>query len=785
MIKILVIFKNPLFILILLICALYYKFFLFGKIPIPADLLVGAYFPWLDHTFGYPTGVPVKNPLISDVFSQFFVWKYLAIDNFSKGVFPLWNIYSFSGTPLLANYHSAVLNPFNLLLLTPRYYGWGLYIFAQTLLAAVGMYFFAGIYIKNASAKIASSLVFSLSGLMTTWIEFGTGVYAAAMLPWILFSIAKFLMTSRYRYLLLFMSSLMTLYFSGHAQLTQYSTALVIIFLIFKKTQENVDIKKIILCILSIIFVWGIVSIQILPVLEFSKFTIRNTDIPILGINHDGLNNLTDLIRFIAPDFYGNPTTYNYWGEGSYHEQASFLGVLTLPLILYLISRRYKSRQILFWFILLIFSVFLAYKNPITAWFYNLKIPLLTYSNASRTFFITSLAAGILVGLALDVLNQEENVKKRFLPFVLVFTCLLMILLGVLSIILSNNLDPQLQTNLKVSLRNLIFPTSVLFFSLILLFIIRKKKLLIFAISCILFLDLGRYFLKYNPFVPQHIIFPETPIIKFLQQNSDYRYARSDQVIFPSNVNVHYQLKSAEGYDAMLTEDYARFFNVVNGNPYNNAVNRYVDLKNFKSPFVDALGIKYLLAVKRDEAGGIKGEILDYQILNTGYKKVFEDKSTVVLENPRAKKLVYFVPEIKSVNSKKDLIKQLETKNFNPTKTALILSNEKVDSDRIVGEISKINFEANKINFQTSSNYNNFIVIANGYNPGWKAYIDNTPVRVYQTNLALMGISIPKGDHSIRLIYYPDSFDLGWKISLISLFGLGLLTIYSIKKKIW
>jgi hypothetical protein len=162
---------------------LYWQYYLLGKIPMPADTIIGAYFPWLDYKWGFPVGVPVKNALISDVFSQFFVWKYLAVQIYKSGNIPFWNTTSLSGTPLMATYHSSVFNPFNVFLFLPKYYGWGIYISLQTFSALLGMYLFLGLYVKNIWARIFGAFVFALSGLMTTWVEFGTGVWAASMLP--------------------------------------------------------------------------------------------------------------------------------------------------------------------------------------------------------------------------------------------------------------------------------------------------------------------------------------------------------------------------------------------------------------------------------------------------------------------------------------------------------------------------------------------------------------------------------------------------------------------------
>ncbi len=109
------IFLHPIWLLVAFCILAYYPFFLQGKVPFPGDVLVGAYYPWLDYKWGFPAGVPVKNSLLSDSFSQFLPWKYLVIDQFKNGQFPLWNNYAYSGYPLLANYASSPFQPFHLL----------------------------------------------------------------------------------------------------------------------------------------------------------------------------------------------------------------------------------------------------------------------------------------------------------------------------------------------------------------------------------------------------------------------------------------------------------------------------------------------------------------------------------------------------------------------------------------------------------------------------------------------------------------------------------------------
>ena len=110
-----------------------HPYFIFGKVPFPSGYLVNFFAPWnaLPDFAG-----PYKNGATPDVITQIYPWKNLVIDFWKQGSIPLWNPYSFSGTPLLANYQSAALSPLNLLyLILPFIDAWSIAVLLQSLLA--------------------------------------------------------------------------------------------------------------------------------------------------------------------------------------------------------------------------------------------------------------------------------------------------------------------------------------------------------------------------------------------------------------------------------------------------------------------------------------------------------------------------------------------------------------------------------------------------------------------------------------------------------------------------
>lgn len=770
---------TPFLFLILFISSLFYKLFLFGHIPFPGDLLIGSYYPWLDYF-----KQPVQNPLISDVFSQFIIWKYLSIESFTNLTWPLWNPYSFTGNSLLATYHSATLYPLNILLLLPEYYGWGFFIYSQTLIASLTFYIFISELIRSRLARLTGAIIFALSSLMTTWLEFGTAVHAISWLPLSLFAIIKFNRSQKYRYLILLICTLSLTILAGNAQISTYSYLLTILYVIWINL-EGLTIKKVGLPFLAIFFSLIVCAIQLFPSYQALQGSIRSTENYTKEGNF-GLLNTTDFIKFFNADYFGNPVTRNYWGNLNYSETSGFLGTLTLTLIIFSILK-IKNRQSFFFGSLFIATIILGFDNPISRLIYQTQIPLLTASYASRILFLTILSSSILASLALDQLSKDSNLhffSKITIGFWMIVSG---ILLGTLiaTILMGGFSNPekgQYLTNYIVSSKNSLLPFIILSFFLILIFIINQTKLsdknkltcILLTVFILITLDLSRYFLKFNPFTPNHLVFPKTPITNFLQnQTGIFRVGREHAEVLPPNTWTAYKLQSYEGYDPIYSNRYGQFMHFLNGGDIRTGnSSRYAELSGkFPNSFMNSLNVKYFVAIS------------DNMVEETGYKKVFEDKSTQVLENPNFTERAYFAQEIITTNVQeaKDIFMN---QSFNPQKTTILTRELMIKNVDGKGKIEIINYEPNLIEINTSTESDQILVLSDQFDEGWSAVLDNQyHLDISPANLIFRAVKAPSGNHSITFKYLPDSFRIGLKISTISIFLLILLGIFCVYKK--
>lgn len=790
----------PIVLLILFNILLYYKFFLFGKIPFPGDLMISSYAPWFDNY-----KIPVQNPLISDIFSQLMPWKYLAIESFKKGQWPLWNPYSFTGTPLLANYQSSSLNPFNILLLLPGFYGWGLYIFLQTLLASFSIYLLLSQWIKSRLAKITGSVIFSLGALMTTWLEYGTAGYAIAFLPLTLYSIYQFNQKSRFRYLFLLSISLSFVILAGHAQIIVYSFVVSTIFTLFCFSRKllHLQVKQFLFCFIFLVLPIGLTSIQLLPSAELLQKSPRVNETS--AVEYDfGLLPLRNIITFFEGDFFGNPITRNYWGVLNYFETSLFLGTLSLPLLIYILFFLKKDRISAFFLALFSGSLFFLFNNPFSAAIYAMKIPLLTFSNASRIIFITSLSFSVLAAISLNEIIELKREKKIFSSALWSLAASIGIIIGVIICIriiehfvittpknftydsvrkvYQEDLPAFLQ-NYKVTLKNSFLPVLIfsLFTCTLLIIIkcpfsqIRKNRSMIvgYLIFIFLTLDLTRYFWKFNPFVPSDYIFPTTPAIKYLQKQPGYfRIGREHAEVLPPNTWIVYNLYSLEGYDPLYLNEYGKYIYFLNkGDLRKGNSARYAELsENYISPFIDIANVKYFMGIGRDNKGHIPGNLINYKFQEAGYNVVFKNGSTLIFENPNALERIYFAKNIITATQQQAENIIMTLPGYNPRITTIINDDFGLPHTLNGEGISAItSYTPNKIEIRTETNQDQLLVFADQYDEGWHATIDGLPTRVTRANLVFRAIKIPSGKHIIKFSYQPESFVLGLKISIASL----------------
>lgn len=794
-------FRNlwPILIILAAVLVFFYPVWTKGFVPLPADFVVGVYFPWLDYKWGYSVGVPVKNPMTTDVVSFIYPMQMLGIDLLKSGQWPLWNPYILMGTPLLANFQSAPFSPTNIVyFLFERLDAWSIQIILQHFLAALFTYFLLRSWGISRLASIFGGIVFAFSGFNVIWSQWNGHALTAAFIPLLLFFEDKWLRQKGGMLVGIGISvSLALQILSGYPQVVFYSFVAMFILWVFRLKKDKLYLFKTAALGVFLALGLGLAAFQILPGAELLSLSQREIE------PHPfewAFLPFAKIITFLAPDFFGNHATKNYWGPQDYTSNTGFVGVVAVFLSVLAIRLVKVSSSVRLSLGLLLLSFLLAFPTPLSIILWKSGVFGFQAASAHRALVLFNLAIALLSGFGVDYFLAHKKIRlfSSFLIPAAILTGfgLYVFIFFTLSKQDPINYPPDIRgiSGYVVGARNLVFPSAVLVLTTFILWGSsryggKSKRTAVVILLFIMIFELFRFGWKFTPFSPRHIVFPQTPILDFLTaQEKPFRVTGSH--VIPINMRMPYKLETPEGYDAVYPLKTSEFLVAVNRGSAGVGENRrYAIIDNETSLLLDLLNTKYYLGIKKDTGGipSVTGKIPEH-FYSARFKIAFEDKSVAVLESnsslPRAF-MVYDWEVVKSENQ----MNQLLDKNFPISSKILLEGNAAVSPKKEKGKFSveyKQSLTSYKKYKESESLLNvitenpGLLFISETFYPGWKAYIDDKETKIYRANYAFRAVSVPKGDHEVRFVYAPDSFFNGVRISILSVLALALFVLVKI-----
>lgn len=749
------------------------QYFLKGAAPFPSTYLLNYFDPW--NAYDILTG-PVKNGATPDVITQIYPWKWLVIDSFKNGNFPLWNPYAFSGTPLLANYQSGVLSPINVLyFIFPFVDAWSISILLQPLLASLFMFIFLKSINRSDFASIIGALAFGFCGFITSWMMYGTLGFAILFLPLSLFAIEKFYKTKKWHYSLILTVSIPLSLFSGHFQTSLYLLIFVSIYILFKHITQREN-KTFILNISSLFLGLMISAPQLLPSIEFYLNSPRNTTYFISEIIP-----WSYLATFFAPDFFGNPVTRNDW-FGHYAEWNAYIGVI--PLILGFYALRKRNLYTYFFALASIAVIFFAFKSPIQDLLINFHVPVLSTSAASRIIVLFSFSFAVLSAFGLDTLIQDIR-EKKFRPVILWLSSLILIFGMLWSIVFFKAYLPNDKAQIAFSNMRLPSIIFVAFLFVLVLTIIFKIKRFALVFSLVLIalvsLDMLRFSLKFLPFENKKLVFPRVTLSEGVKP-----VAPHDRMIatFGNEGSGILKIASTEGYDPLYIESYGEFVAGAIEGKYRlpeRSVVRFPRVSDNADKLLNLLGVRYLVHKKSDGHNGWTYPFWDYPLED--FKLIYEDKKYQVFDNLAVLPRAFNVGKYKVITDKEKTIREIYKKDSD-LRHEVILSKEprlKIEPGDDP-QASIISYSPNFIRIETTAVKNSILILTDPFYPGWKAFIDIKKTDILRANHGFRAVEVPGGTHIVSFVYSPESIKFGFIIAIIGI--VGILAMRPIVRKI-
>ncbi len=735
-----------------------HPYFLKGLVPFPGKYQVTFFPPW-----SAQYGMPVKNNAMPDVITQIYPWKRLTIETWKMGQVPLWNPYSFSGTPHLANYQSAVLSPINLLFIVlPEIDAWSVMILLQPLLAGLFMYILLRSLERSKQASLIGSIAFMFSGFMTVWMAYGTLGWAILWLPLLLAAVHRHFQKRSWWNLFLLSIGLAWSFFSGHFQMSVYVLITVCAFVGFE-TWRHKDMKNGGELFISIVIGMLLSAPQLLPSIVAYGNSVRSE----LFTQGGGIA-WNYLVTLFAPDFFGNPVTRNDW-FGYYAEWASFVGVIPLFLALFVMLRKKTSVH---WFFFILGGVALLIATPslLNTIVVNLRLPAISTSYSARIIVLVSFSLSVLAAFGLDGLTEDWK-KRRFTSLQWLCFITLIFLAFVWATVFIFKSFPI--DKLFIAKRNLLLPTGLSIIAIVLasLGFIRRfsiTKIIPFIILGLVAFDMLRYAIKWMPFDPREYVFPGMKILEKMPKQIGINRAFGN---FGGEMSVPFHIPFIEGYDAVYQKRYGEFVQSVNngfiGSPERSVV-QFPKWGLFAEQTLQLLGVKYYIHKKSDARN-----VWVYPFWKfPQYIPVYSDDYFEVYRNDAALPRAFLVSSYKIATENQKILEVLRDPSFDMQNTVVLEEKPEIEPLAGDGTVDVTRYTPNGIEFKTISDRPKLLFLSDVYDKGWKATIDGSPAKIYRADYDFRAVAVPTGEHVVKMTYWPQSFETG-----LWLAGIGMLVL--------
>lgn len=780
--------------------------YIFGNlVPLPFNLLVSYYSPWrFEESRGYGIGIANK-PLGYDNLKLFIPFRKFTTEQVNLGKIPLWNPYVFSGNVHLATFQSAVLYPLNILYtFLPLSDAWSILIIVQPILAGLFTFLFLRSLSISGRGSFLGAVGFAYSGwMMALWQEVLVINQSILWLPLSLYGVNVIASTPTrwWRGSFLLGVSLVFSILGGFPQMIIYHAGTVIVWSLYRWVgAETLDKSKVFLAVSSsFLLSLGVTAIGWVPALEAYLLSPRGA-VDSAYIFQMFLTPLWHLFTFVAPDFWGNPGTYNYFEPIVYLQERTLalgVGVFFLSLLSFALNSRGSMR---FWKIFTLVTLSLGFALP-TSWiWYILHVPVLSAAQPARIFILPVFGICVLAAYAYDVVIVRKSKIPRWPVTVTVGVFVVAALFIALDTVLLKNFSYA-----TISLRNL--GLSVAFFAAasFLIYKMRGRSTFFFiGMTLLTCLWVVYYANKLLYFSERRFEYPIVAPIQKLQE-----IARFDRVwgygdgYVTRNIASYFHLYSPEGYEALYSYRYGMFLNTIqtHGALLGNIARTDATLSEtgqyekmtynpYRLRMLSLLSVKYILERKGDDSEGITAK---ERFPDSLFRLAWQDEQWRIWEYKDALPRSFFAPTYLLRADGQATIDSIYDSGVNLGNTVIIdrvptLPIEACCTDETarMSDVQITRYDNEFVSLSVTAPRDGFVFLSDQYFPGWKATVDGMPATIYRADYTFRAVEIPKGNHEVQFVYDPLSWHIAKSVmlgSFVSVVGAYGVVVFRSKGK--
>lgn len=819
----------PIVLFFVALVAIFFAPVLFGsRVLVPFDNLF-RFPPW--SAFASQLGITSPhNELVSDLVLENYAWKKFIVESLRARELPLWNPYLFAGVPFLAAGQHSFFYPFSLLFyILPLDRAYGYFLALQWVIGALTMFAFGRVLGLSRFAAVISALVYVFSGFMIVSIAFPMVISAAIWLPAVLACVERIFQEGKHtppdtaRQILFALAGAIVLgvqFLAGHIEISLY----VLMVAAFYAMWRGVSLSRVERGGRRVGFAWrdlflsgamavvGIAlgGVQLAPLYEVVQRNFRSGSVTyqeVIGYAYP----LRQIITFLIPDFYGNPTHHSYldvfdftihaapsgtifWGIKNYVEAGAYVGVLPLLLAIIAVVSSFKSAfpethlkpVTLLFATLALLSLAFTFGTPLYGILFYGVPGFNQLHTPFRWIFPYTLSMAVLAGIGAEILASEkakaqsEKHVSRFtlhaLPLALGIAILAALALSrafptealalagrfVASSNLARTAFDTGRMFYSYEFRNITFFAILLIGAGAIVRLSRSSRNVstrfgVFAVwkpfaLGVLILDLFVWGIGFYPTADPHLAEFTPPAASFLQQDkSQFRittFDKPNEKVFNPNAGIFYDIADIRGYDSIIPKQYADLMGLLA--PQDELLfNRIAPFYN-PDPF-DSPIINLL---------NVKYVLTTRPLPNAGYTLVYEGEIKIY-RNDRVLPRAFMVPQARVIPNRDELLEEM--KRFDPAREVLLEEMPKETTAALCTytSVSIEKYSGTEVIVKSDQPCAGWLVLSDSYFPGWITQVDDGDAQLYKADFNFRAVFIPAGVHTVRFKYSPISFRVG------------------------
>jgi hypothetical protein len=729
------------------------------------------------------------------------MWKFAAT-SIKAGFLPFWNPFANYGVPFFANPQTCTLNPLALLLFQMPDFTrmFNVYIVLHFALAASFTYLWMrGLRAGRAAAALAG-LAFASSGTMMSSVNLTIALCSVAYFPLCLYAFRRALGERRFFWKGLTAAALLLEYLAGDPAVL-FATFFIFTLVVAYKMPDAL-LKKDFRRALEPVWAFtqtalaflGLAAFHLLVFAEFLSLSIRKNlsagESTLWSMHYD------DLLGAMIP-YFSDVSLYvmNYWIRQSWLENY-YAGMVVFVLAAAALARRGETvgRHFLLGFtgVALALGQFSAVHGLLRDYypfFRFVRYPV-------RFFFLFSFAAACLAGLGLDrVLDRKE----RLLPSGWAGTwgragLLLTVLAATVFIVFYGVFETQAVTwafkrygeTAKLfyspdSLKDLIESqmTNTRRGAVFFLFAVtaaaaaRRWRRVPAVLVSVCFIGLVGYDLLTanvaEPFIKKHLWDRRSENMEVIAKSEGlFRVLASPKAIRSRDAHVMKRLEvelmdqkdnlmsnlvmlhgfyDASGYDSIYLSDILEVQGSVS------------QLKSADTKFLDAMNIKFLVSPLKD--------------LGPHYTAANVLPPNNLFENKHVLARAFLVEGAVTVTDRAKILERMKADDFEPERDVFLEEAVSAPTGAVSGlpeeKVTFLEYAPNRIDMKVSVAGRPWLFLSDTFFPGWKAFVDGVPTKIYRANYAFRAVLLPPGEHAVTWTYEPTFFRAGLTLTALTI----------------